>query len=45
MKMLHKSISDCDIDLRTAMYRNVLLSGGCTLLPGLDSRLRREFGR
>merc|ERR1740121_1616389 len=38
-----KTIQDCDIDIRTDMYENVIVSGGSTMFPGLPERLRQEI--
>ena len=37
------SIMSCDIDSRPDLFSNVVLSGGTTMLPGLDSRLQKEM--
>ena len=29
-----KSIMKCDLDIRTDMYKNIVLSGGSTMFPG-----------
>ncbi|XP_072101497.1 actin-1-like isoform X2 [Mobula birostris] len=42
-RLVFKSISKCDIDLRKYLHSNVLLSGGSTLFPGLDERLLKEL--
>eukprot|EP00475_Leptophrys_vorax_P013279 TRINITY_DN1965_c0_g1_i1.p1 TRINITY_DN1965_c0_g1~~TRINITY_DN1965_c0_g1_i1.p1 ORF type:complete len:384 (-),score=87.58 TRINITY_DN1965_c0_g1_i1:120-1271(-) len=42
-KLLNKSILQCDIDLRRALYENILLSGGTTLIKNVDARLRNEL--
>ena len=34
---LFKSIMKCDMDVRTDMYRNIVLSGGSTMFPGNDN--------
>lgn len=31
--------------MRTRLYGNIVLSGGSTLIPGFDTRLRREVQR
>jgi len=36
------TIMSCDLDVRKDLYENILLSGGTTLLPGLDERLHAE---
>lgn len=38
-----KSINDCDVDVRTDLYANVILSGGSTLYEGIDTRLNDEI--
>lgn len=38
-----KSIKDCDIDLRRQLLANIVLSGGCTMFPGINERLTREI--
>ena len=37
-----KSITDCDLDVRTDLYGNIILSGGTTLYEGLPDRLEKE---
>eukprot|EP01084_Bolivina_argentea_P055916 102408_1 len=32
----------CDIDLRKELYRNIVLSGGSTMINGLTERLQSE---
>ena len=41
--MALRSIARCDVDLRSAMFANLLLVGGSTLLNGLPERLRQEM--
>lgn len=36
-------IQSADIDLRTAFYRSIVLSGGSTMYPGLPSRLEHDI--
>eukprot|EP00794_Sanderia_malayensis_P020169 gene20169-22144_t len=40
---LYKSIQRCDVDIRSELYSNIVLSGGTTLLKGLDKRLKLEL--
>jgi len=40
---VYRAIMSCDPDLRPDLYRNVLLSGGTTLLHGLQDRLQKEL--
>ncbi len=42
-KLVLESIMHSDIDLRQMLYRNVILSGGSTVFPGLPERLRAEL--
>jgi len=39
----HNSIMKCDVDIRKALYGNVVLSGGTTLFPGLAERMHKEL--
>ena len=34
---------ECTIDIRRDLYSNVVLSGGSTLFPGIQSRLKKEL--
>jgi len=38
-----KSIMKCDLDIRTDMYKNIVLSGGSTMFPGIKQRLESEL--
>ena len=40
--LLLTSILQSDMDLRTTLFSNIVLSGGTTLLPGLGDRLLYE---
>ncbi|KAK9275139.1 hypothetical protein L1049_022398 [Liquidambar formosana] len=42
-EILLKSIRRCDMDIRSDMYGNVVLSGGTTMIPGLADRLAKEL--
>eukprot|EP00123_Amoebidium_parasiticum_P010872 comp20377_c0_seq1/m.25752 comp20377_c0_seq1/g.25752 ORF comp20377_c0_seq1/g.25752 comp20377_c0_seq1/m.25752 type:complete len:393 (-) comp20377_c0_seq1:261-1439(-) len=42
-EMLFKTINDADIDTRAEFYKNIVLSGGTTMYPGMPSRLEREM--
>jgi actin-related protein len=37
-----RCIQSCDIDLRRDLYKNIVLSGGNTLFPGIAERLTKE---
>jgi actin-related protein len=39
----YNSIMQCDMDIRTALYTNIVLSGGNTMLPGISDRLKKEI--
>ncbi len=41
--MLFNMIQEADIDLRSAFYKHIVLSGGSTMYPGLPSRLEKEM--
>src|SRR5690606_31765248 len=36
------SINKCDIDIRKDLYNNIVISGGTTMLKGLENRLGKE---
>ena len=38
-----QSIMRCDVDIRRDLYQNVVLSGGCTMLPGIGERMTKEL--
>ena len=37
------SIMKCDIDIRSVMFRNIVLSGGSSLFTGMGARMKREI--
>jgi actin-related protein 2 len=37
------TIQAADIDMRSELYKHIVLSGGSTMYPGLPSRLEREI--
>ncbi|GFG31704.1 hypothetical protein Cfor_04844 [Coptotermes formosanus] len=39
----HNSIMQGDIDIRKALYANVVLSGGTTMYPGFADRMQKEI--
>jgi actin-related protein len=41
-EIVFKAIQSASIDARRALCRSIYLSGGSSMLPGLDERLRRE---
>jgi len=42
-EMLFNMIQEADIDLRPAFYKQIVLSGGSTMYPGLPTRLEKEM--
>ena len=39
----YNSIFKCDLDIRCDLYRNVVLSGGNTMFPGISDRMQKEL--
>lgn len=42
-QMLFNAIQGADIDIRSELYKHIVLSGGSTMYPGLPSRMTREL--
>ncbi|GAB5588901.1 Actin-related protein 2 [Umbelopsis nana] len=42
-EMLFNTIQSADIDIRSELYKHIVLSGGTTMYPGLPSRLEKEM--
>lgn len=40
---MFNTIQSGEIDIRTELYRHIVLSGGSTMFPGLSSRLEKEL--
>lgn len=40
---IYRSIMQCSVDVRDAMYSNIVLSGGNTLFDGIEARLAKEM--
>ena len=40
---LYNSIMKCDVDIRKALYANMVLSGGSTMYPGIQERMQTEI--
>lgn len=40
---MFNTIQTADIDMRSELYKHIVLSGGSTMYPGLPSRLEREI--
>jgi len=42
-ELLFSTINSADLDIRSDVYKHIVLSGGSTMYPGLPSRLEREL--
>jgi len=42
-KLVYKSIMKCDIDIRSDLYKNIVMSGGTTMFRQADDRLKLEM--
>ncbi|KAG9284659.1 hypothetical protein G9A89_004701 [Geosiphon pyriformis] len=42
-EMLFEAIQDAALDVRSELYRHIVLSGGSSMYPGLPSRLEKEL--
>ncbi len=42
LELLFNCIQSADIDVRPELYKNIVLSGGSSMYPGLPSRLEKE---
>ena len=42
-ELISESIESCALDLRAGLYKNILLSGGSTSLPGFAQRIRKDL--
>ena len=42
-EMIHQSILKCDVEIRNDLYKNIVLSGGSTMFPGLPERMHKEL--
>lgn len=42
-QLCYKTIQKCDIDIRSELYSNVVLSGGSSMFAGLPERLEKEL--
>jgi actin-related protein len=39
------TIMQCDIDIRSDLFANIVMSGGSTMFPGINERLTSEIKR
>ncbi|KAF7337037.1 hypothetical protein MVEN_02140600 [Mycena venus] len=44
-KTTFESIQRCNVDIHEELYRNVVLSGGNTMFPGLADRMQKELSK
>merc|ERR1712048_85592 len=44
-KTAWKSITDCDLDIRKDLGENIVLSGGSTMFPNIETRLQKTSRR
>jgi actin-related protein len=42
-EMLFETIQSAAVDVRTELYKHIVLSGGSSMYPGLPSRLEKEM--
>ena len=42
-ELIYNSIMKCDIDTRSQFFTNIILSGGSTMFPGFEERLKKEI--
>ena len=41
--MVHDSLMECCVDSRCNMYCNIILTGGCSMMPGFAERMTKEM--
>ncbi len=42
-EFLFNTIQTADVDIRTSLYKAIVLSGGSSMYPGLPSRMEKEM--
>ena len=42
-ELIYNSINECDIVTRADLYKNIVLSGGNTMIEGIGERLLKEI--
>jgi actin-related protein 2 len=42
-ELLFQTIQSADVDVRSSLYKAIVLSGGTSMYPGLPSRLEKEL--
>merc|ERR1712202_114186 len=41
-RLCFDSIMKCDVDIRKDLYGNIVMSGGTTMFPHIDERMKKE---
>ncbi|GFO18994.1 actin, cytoplasmic [Plakobranchus ocellatus] len=44
-RMVQEAVQRCEVDTRRQLYKNIILSGGSSLFPGLKERLKKEVAK
>jgi len=42
-ELVYETIMKCDVDIRSTLYGNIVLSGGSSCFPGIADRLQKEL--
>ena len=42
-RQTHDCIVKCDPDIRMDLFKYIVLSGGCTMFPGMKDRMKKEI--
>lgn len=42
-KMVYHSITKCDCDVRSTLYRNIILTGSSSMFPGIATKIRKRL--
>merc|ERR1712032_1438367 len=42
-RVIFNSIMNCDASARKTLFSHIILSGGCTMFPGIQARLTKEI--
>lgn len=41
-ELVHQAVMRCDIDVRRELFGKIVVTGGCSMFPGIQSRLQAE---
>lgn len=44
-RMVQDAVFRCEVDTRRPLYKNIILAGGTSLLPGMQARLKKEVAK